>query len=117
MRSGCEVMYISASFDCAEKDRVKVGSQKARRVIKAPIAAMVTAGVGHEDRYELKNAPASVKAQYQSVDNMLNELENRVVADQVLSCQLNSLSRYFMRQSTLDRMAAEAMRPVLWVRK
>ncbi len=116
MRSGCEVMYISAGFDCVEKAASQAQVSANRYIMTKPVAEMAAAAAVTEHGYQLKKAPATVTAQYRSVDQMLNELESRFVIDQVLSCRFTSLAKYFLRQSTLDRMVAESTRPVLWVR-
>ena len=116
MRCGCELLYMSADTDW------KTGSLR----LKANASTVISAAPIDDDTYHHADggrevvhvaAPASVKARYRSVDNLLNQLGSQVVNEQIFTCQLSKLSRYFMRLSSISQMLSASNRPFLWVKK
>ncbi len=120
MRCGCEVMYISAAADCLGKGSVHLVKRDVPKTApkKETVSEVAGNAVGQGNAgMKRTSAPSSVKAQYSSVDNLLNQLESRVLQDQILKLHLGNVSRYFIKQSTLDKMLADTDRLLLWVKK
>jgi hypothetical protein len=120
MRCGSEVMYISAAMDCAGNGSVHLDKRDVTITTprKEPVAENAGNSGGQANVRNMRSsAPSSVKAQFSSVDNLLNQLESRVLQDQILKLHLGNVSRYFMKQSTLDKMLADTDRLLLWVKK
>jgi hypothetical protein len=120
MRCGCEVMYISAAIEGTEKGILQLNGADTKFVrtrTHTSVDEIFSDSFTVEPEILRSATPASVKAQYRSVDSMLSDLETKATQNKILARRFSNLSRYFVKQSMLDRMLVEAARPLLWIRK
>ncbi|RYF97810.1 MAG: hypothetical protein EOO02_20205 [Chitinophagaceae bacterium] len=109
-RCGCEMIYVSSA---AMKKGVKLASPAVKVKSGQELYAVAYEANAQDSR---ANAPASVKQQFQSVDTMLSELETNMLGANIITHKFSNLSRYFLREHTLQKMLGDTDTSFLWIK-
>lgn len=91
-RCGCELMYVSA--EVKQNEGVDVYTLKRTHTnSNTPV-----------NRRIHKEAPETVLHQFNTVDNLLDDLHKQYFENKILSRKLSNLSRYFLKETALHNM-------------
>lgn len=114
-RCGAELMYLSGE-PAREADETVVRQYRMQK--RMPAKPEVQSGVPARATYNLpEDAPQSVHYQFQAVDALLNELQHSLFKSRILSKKINNLSRYFLKESTLQKLLAKSDCSMLLIQK
>lgn len=120
IRCGSDIIYIANSANETSGKTVRLSSEM---IGTSPaMRASVFQKVYKNNQPYATSIHAEVESadeagEYRSVGQMLNELGAMAQGDEILIRQVSGLSRYFMKQSTIERMLSESNRGLLWLRK
>lgn len=114
-RCGCELMYLSSdALEDNYEDVIKHPKQPKREKSKPePHAGNVAIAL----QRIAEDAPQSVHYQFQAVDAMLNELQQNFYKSRILSKKLNNVSRYFLKETSLQKILAKSECSMLLIQK
>ncbi|RYG06300.1 MAG: hypothetical protein EOO02_01050 [Chitinophagaceae bacterium] len=113
IRCGCEIIYVS-STSSTDQAAIHLNSPKVKMIKETSVTG--NRGYLFEPSDSAGAAPSSVKQKYQSVDSMLNELETNISRNRILTKKIGNLSRYFLKEISLQKMLSEAESTVLWIK-
>lgn len=120
MRSGFEVLYLPKTNGVKREQPVRM-STVAAKGHRQPAPVAVTSATAASGRspttHTADHHKVDITSRFISVDQMLNDIQNYVMSEDILIRQVSTLNRYFMKQSTLQRMLTESNRDLLWLRK
>jgi hypothetical protein len=119
MRSGFEVLYLPKT-NGAKREQVVRMSNVTTKGNRQPASVGVTSATAVSGRFPITHTAdhsVGISTRFTSVDQMLNDIQNHGMSEDILIRQVSRLNRYFMKQSTVQRMLTESNRDLLWLRK
>lgn len=92
-RCGCELMYISRENNTAAK----------------PVSRVID--------FKTDRTPESVSYHYSTIDQQLDNLNDILNSNKIISKKINNLSRYFLNESLLQKMLVQSECSLLLLKK
>lgn len=114
-RCGCELMYISG--EAKEENFEDVFKQNKHPKTEKPRTETHTGNIAIALNPAFEEAPQSLQYQFQAVDAMLNELQHNFYKSRILSKKLSNVSRYFLKETSLQKILSKSECSMMLIQK